>query len=435
VLHDAVLFDLDGTLVATDRFWIPAARTGARAAFDELGLDREPPSAADWMGIVGDPFERGLERLFPDLDAAQRGVIGRACVAEEHRLLDAGGAAPMPGALELLAGLRASGVRVGVASNCARAYLDHMLGNVGLGEFVEEARCLDSAGVRSKADMIAQLLDVFDTRSAVFVGDRATDRDAAWGNGLPHVHCDFGFAPSGERVAAEARVEDLGELQRVLARREAWIAGALEDAGVLGSLAAAPAPIAIGVTGGSASGKTLFARDAARVFRMRGVPARAASLDDFLRPPDERGTPPGPDGDHLGFAFDLERLAAELLDPLAAGELAGDGAGDGRSDGRDDGRDAEPVDVLVLEGLFLLDPRLRSRLARVVALSVPEELVLRRAAARIAPSGDSAELVRLHRAYLPAQRAFAERFPAARHADLVLDASNPLGVDRPGADG
>ena len=35
----AALFDLDGTLIATDRFWIQAARVGARRAFQELGLE------------------------------------------------------------------------------------------------------------------------------------------------------------------------------------------------------------------------------------------------------------------------------------------------------------------------------------------------------------------------------------------------------------
>jgi hypothetical protein len=150
----------------------------------------------------------------------------------------------------------------------------------------------------------------------------------------------------------------------------------------------------------------------------------AAALDDHARDRgdgDDGGAPPGPDGDHLGYACDLGRLAAELFEPLAAGRLRAPGAGA-------NGARGEPVDVLVLEGPFLLDPRVRARLARVIALEVPEELALRRAAARIPPDGDARALVRLHRSELPAQRAFAARYPAAGHADLVLDAANPLGL-------
>ena len=39
---DAVLFDMDGTLVATDRYWPQAAQEGAIRAFEELGLDAQP---------------------------------------------------------------------------------------------------------------------------------------------------------------------------------------------------------------------------------------------------------------------------------------------------------------------------------------------------------------------------------------------------------
>ena len=60
---DSIVFDLDGTLVATDRFWIPAARAGARRAFEELGLERELPSADQWMSMVGYPLEEGFRRV------------------------------------------------------------------------------------------------------------------------------------------------------------------------------------------------------------------------------------------------------------------------------------------------------------------------------------------------------------------------------------
>lgn len=419
MLYDAILFDLDGTLVATDRFWVPAARTGCRAAFERLGLVRELPSAAAWMSIVGHPFSDGLRTLFPDLSEAERAEVGEACLAEEHRSLAAGGAAPMPGALELLRALRAAGLHLGVASNCAQGYLDHMLAELGFGALVDEARCLDSRGVANKADMIADLLATFGTHSAVFVGDRQSDREAAWANGLPHVHCRFGFAPDGEPTAAEAVIEDLGELPSVLERRRAWIEGALEQAGALRALAAAGAPIAVGVTGAPGVGKTLFARDAVAVFRSHGVPARVSALEDFAAPTAAaRSASPE---DPLGEGYDLVRLERELLAPLAAGSLAtGQGADEGAG---------EAADVVVLEGPFLLDPRLRTRLAVVLHLEAPADVLLRRAAGRLRHGGDPRALADLFQRVLPLHRRFAERYPPERSADLVLDAANPLGLD------
>ena len=111
LLFDAVLFDLDGTLVATDRFWVQAARTGARRAFEELGLDVRLPSAEEWMSLVGLKLEDGFRALFPDLEQDARRAVWEACTEEEERLLQAGGAVLMPGAGAALAALAEAGVR------------------------------------------------------------------------------------------------------------------------------------------------------------------------------------------------------------------------------------------------------------------------------------------------------------------------------------
>ena len=73
---EAVLFDLDGTLLATDRFWVPAARVGAKRAFSELGLERAIPTAEEWMGLVGLPLAEGFDALFADPAPEQRQSLG-----------------------------------------------------------------------------------------------------------------------------------------------------------------------------------------------------------------------------------------------------------------------------------------------------------------------------------------------------------------------
>lgn len=377
---DAVIFDLDGTLVATDRFWVTAARTGCRRAFRELGIERELPSARDWMSLVGHPLPVALPGLFPDLAPEATARVLELCLEEEERLLSAGGAAPMPGARELLAELSGAGVRLGVASNCGQGYLDHMLDGLGLRSFVAEPRCLDSPGIASKTDMIADLLTTFATRSAVMVGDRVGDRDAAWGNGIAHVHCAFGFASAGEGVECEAVIQDLGELPGRLARRAVWIEEALEATGILGLVNRGERAPALGITGRTGSGKTLFARDAARVFRGHGLTCEVVEAAEGV---------------------DLDAL---LEGPRAA------------------------ADVVLVAGCGLLDPGARPRLERVLHLAVPDEVLTRRAQGRFAPGDDPQALVALLGRGLPAQAAQEERYPPAEHADWVLAAGNVLGT-------
>ncbi len=421
VLFDAVLFDLDGTLVATDRFWIQAARTGTRRVFEELGLDQELPSSEEWMQIVGLPPEVGYRALFSHLSPAERRRVRHACEEEEERLILAGEGALMPGAEVTLRELRASGIRLGIASNCSRAYLERVTQELGLHELVEAAFCIESDGKNDKADMVAALLERFGTRSALMVGDRIGDRDAAWENGVPHIHCDFGFAPPGEIVEAEAKIQDLGQLPGLLERRSEWIEQALDRCAAFD----AEPPFILGITGGPGSGKSLFARDAARCLRAAGLPAAALGIEPFGR----ASTGPACFASAAETWYDLEPLEQGILERYRRGEgveippLA-------RLEERDAVLESEMI--LVLEGLYLLDPRLQSRLDRVIHLEVPEEIRRRRLAGRASRAGRDAraaspEAWARRRAALDLLEEHRARYAPERLADLVLDAGNPLG--------
>jgi uridine kinase len=292
---------------------------------------------------------------------------------------------------------------------------------MGLNEFIAEGRCLDSRGIRGKADMISDLLLTFGTRSAVMVGDRRGDCQAAHANALPHVHLANGFAPGGEAVPAEAEIEDFLELLPRLRGRARMIEGALEELGV----GAGPRR-SLGITGRSGCGKSLLARDAVASLVSRGHDAVLVRLDDFLRPEEERrGYAELAASEHLSRAFDVEVLCEEVLEPLGRGRRVAHcrfGA-----EGQKIEITLAPGSILVLEGLFLLHPRLRSQLGAVLYLDLDSEACLHRVAARELPLGGQEEIERTRRYFLPAQEAFDELFDPASGADLLLSAENPLG--------
>jgi len=226
------------------------------------------------------------------------------------------------------------------------------------------------------------------------------------------VHLASGLAPHDERVECEATIHGLPELLTTLSRRAQWIEAVLRK---LGALDPAARGWTIGVTGRCAAGKSYFARDAARVAAAAGVPARHLSLDSFPRTA-AAAQPPLNSDDHLGRAFDLAQFQAAILEPRARGEatLAGPWGGA-----------VPPEALLFVDGIFLADPRLRARFQRLIHLSAPDELLLRRSAGRDSSGG---ELMRLRRDFLPAHAAFEARFPPESSADVVLDVSNSLGV-------
>jgi hypothetical protein len=262
--------------------------------------------------------------------------------------------------------------------------------------------------------MLARLLAEFGTRSAVMVGDRASDRDAAWENGLPHVHCAFGFAQGDENVEAEGRIAALSELEDLLARRGRWIEKALERLGVL-----AKGGMRVGVSGGPAAGKSLWARDAARLIQARGRPAVALSLAHFERP---EASPAADAG--LAERIDLPRLAHEVLRPHEAGAGVNLAVPDLLGQTR-----VEPDAVVVLEGSELLGAKLLTGIDRLVHLDLPETVSWRRreGRSRFRPLAEARIHAQETRSALERERALERRFPPRAAADLVLDGTNPLG--------
>lgn len=407
---DAVLFDMDGTLIATDAFWVPAAQAGAERAFRELGLDRPIPGPEAWLGMVGLPLRVGFDQVFGDLDPDQRGRVLERVLEEEEAAMARHGLTFLPGVRDTLVELRARGVRMGIASNCEQSYLDRVVEGLGLGEFFEETRCLDSPGIRDKADMVEDLLTVFGTRRAVFVGDREGDRDAAWANGLPHVHLRGGFAPRGEQFECEAVLSTMHPLIDRLRARDAWIEEVLGGLGIraegpLGGLRT------LAVSGTRLAGKSILARDLAGWLRDRGRPVHVESLGAWSRETPVEGDDP------LLRGYDLDRLAEVLLEPHALGR-------GGRSA---EGRTVGPDELLVLEGPWLIHPRVRRDLDRVLWVEASDEVRSRRVAGRDGRLHGPGPLREHHGAGQEEEERFRALYDPSVRADLVVDGSNALG--------
>ena len=121
----AVLFDNDGLTLDTEPIWTRAeevlfARYGVEFTMDHKRyiLGSAPAVAAVKLEeILGHDGTRLTEELY-DLTI---------------EAFD-GGVEPMPGALELIAALRAEGVPVGLVSNSTRRFVDTALGAAGLRE-------------------------------------------------------------------------------------------------------------------------------------------------------------------------------------------------------------------------------------------------------------------------------------------------------------
>jgi uridine kinase len=180
----------------------------------------------------------------------------------------------------------------------------------------------------------------------------------------------------------------------------------------------------VAVDGVDGAGKTMFGDELALELERLGRPVIRASIDGFHNPREvryRRGRA-SPEG-FFEDSYDYELLRAFLLDPLGP-----DGDGRYRAVAFDHRTDS-PVavaasvatvrTVLVLDGIFLHRPELRSYWDFSVFLRASFDVTYPRLAAR--GDGSADPLAESNRRYLEGQRLYLGRCSPEKHASVVID--------------
>lgn len=182
---DAVIFDMDGTLVDTLAMTVGAVKKYAPQC-GLIPVTREALLKA--IGLCNHDFYLAL---YPEASDEQREEIEE--LVEEGELeigRTLGEGILFSGVVQMLHRLHDEGVRLMLASTGTERHVRGSLSIAGILSLFEKIGC----GAADKTEMTAELLSGLDPARVVFVGDGAKDIQAARNNGLAVYGAGFGYA-------------------------------------------------------------------------------------------------------------------------------------------------------------------------------------------------------------------------------------------------
>ena len=182
-----VVFDVDGTLHDTFRWWAPVIRAGLQRFAEREGLAVRMPSDAEAEAVVGMRDAGVWAPFLPEAHKHRWNDLRSVVLPMEVEVISDGTDYLFAGVRPLLVHLRAIGVKVALASNCRSTYMAAIQHGQGLAALTDWQFCLDSPGVGHKIDMLRLAQQAAGAERVVMVGDREPDHEAARALGWPFV--------------------------------------------------------------------------------------------------------------------------------------------------------------------------------------------------------------------------------------------------------
>ena len=210
--YDAVLFDLDGTLLDT----APEFNAVIAGMREELGLAPLPPSAI--RAVVSQGGAAMLRVAFPDWDESDRSLLDRFLALYRERIGHA--TTLFPGVGDVLVRLAAAGKAWGIVTNKPGWLTEPLLETITFPVVPRVLVCGDTLARRKPhPDPLLHACEALavDPTRTLMVGDDSRDVESAFAAGAVPIVVDWGYSdPGSEAWGALHRAANAGALVDLL---------------------------------------------------------------------------------------------------------------------------------------------------------------------------------------------------------------------------
>lgn len=189
--YDAVLFDVDGTLLDS----APGILGTLRRTFAQMGADVPESTLRRYLGP---PLRASFGEWFSDGADVEKAV---ALYRADYHARGSHECLPYPGAAEMLRRLQQGGVRLYTATCKPVHVVEPMLAEQGLrGFFTRIGGASPDASAETKTAVIRSLLDLPELQGCrvLMAGDRADDLQGAAACGIPAAAVLYGYGSAAE---------------------------------------------------------------------------------------------------------------------------------------------------------------------------------------------------------------------------------------------
>ena len=214
--YDAVIFDLDGTLLDT----LDDLMDAVNHALAQMGFPTR--SRGEVQTFVGNGVAKLMERAVPTGTSPEDTARALEIFKGYYALHSKDKTAPYPGILEMLENLRAKGLKLAVVSNKFDAAVKDLAAGYFPGLMDLAAGENEGTGIPKKPHpaMVLRTLETLEIppERAVYVGDSDVDLETAKNAGLSCISVTWGFRDRGFLLehGAVTFVDTPQELERTL---------------------------------------------------------------------------------------------------------------------------------------------------------------------------------------------------------------------------